>query len=82
MKKRMKQVRVNYEKGRHNPKENILISLKKAVEQVKNKESSEDYEESEYESDNEEKKKCKTETSRKEKESDKKKKKKKRTNIK
>ena len=61
-----------WKEGRHNPKENILISLKKAVEQLKNKESSED-----YESDNEEKKKCKRETSRKEKESDKKKKKKK-----
>ena len=66
-----------WKEGRHNPKENILISLKKAVEQLKNKESSEDYEESEYESDNEEKKIPKRETSRKEKESDKKKKKKK-----
>ena len=53
---------------RPNPKENILISLKKAVERSKNKESSEDYEGSEYESDNEEKKKHKRETSRKEKE--------------
>ena len=71
-----------WKEGRDDPKENILISLKKAVEQLKNKESSADDEELEYESDNEEKKKCKRAKSRKEEEeSDKKKKKKKRRNI-
>ena len=57
-----------WKEGRDDPKDHILISLKKAVEQLKNMESSADDEESEYESDNEEKKKCKREKSRKEEE--------------